>query len=189
MNKLQEVEMTPTDTLRHEHEIILLVLTGVEREANAMDNGIFHPERIEQMLDFFRNFVDRCHHAKEEKPLLEKMQARGMPPTTGPIPFILKEHEEGRHLVATITAALAKARKDASHEVLMVLKDGLLRYVALLRVHINKENRIFLPMIDQLLEEKDQAALASDFDRIEREEMGEGVHEKYHQLAHELEAQ
>jgi hypothetical protein len=33
---------------------------------------------------------------------------------------------------------------------------------------------------------EDRRALAEAFDRVEAEEMGAGVHEKYHQLAHEL---
>ena len=41
-------------------------------------------------------------------------------------------------------------------------------------------------MADQLLSAKDDQALFEAFEKIEAEEMGEGVHEKYHQLAHNL---
>ncbi|MCX7681174.1 MAG: hypothetical protein N2508_04275 [Anaerolineae bacterium] len=33
---------------------------------------------------------------------------------------------------------------------------------------------------------KDQQALEEAFAQVEREEMGEGVHERYHELAHRL---
>lgn len=41
-------------------------------------------------------------------------------------------------------------------------------------------------MADRLLSREDQQALTSAFDRVEAEEMGEGVHEKYHQWVHKL---
>jgi len=66
------------------------------------------------------------------------------------------------------------------------VRDGLLSYAGLLRAHIQKEDTILYPMADQALTEQDQAELAEAFERVEREEIGAGVHEKYHQLAHEL---
>src|SRR5664280_1393811 len=62
--------MSPTETLNHEHKIVLMVLEGAEREATAIKAGAaVHAEKVEQMVDFFKNFVDRCHHAKEERHL------------------------------------------------------------------------------------------------------------------------
>lgn len=42
------------------------------------------------------------------------------------------------------------------------------------------------PMADQALSEEDQIALAADFERVERDEIGEGVHERYAAVAREL---
>lgn len=42
------------------------------------------------------------------------------------------------------------------------------------------------PMAEQILTAEDQQWLAKEFDRVEAEEVGAGVHEKYHQMAHEL---
>ena len=41
-------------------------------------------------------------------------------------------------------------------------------------------------MADQAFSEEDQSALAADFERVEREDIGEGVHERYEALAREL---
>ncbi len=42
-------------------------------------------------------------------------------------------------------------------------------------------------MADKVFREQDQQSLSEAFDRkVETEEMGEGVHEKYHKLAHDL---
>lgn len=47
------------------------------------------------------------------------------------------------------------------------------------------EDNILYPMADGILTFADQAELAAAFDRVEAEDMGEGTHERYHQLAHE----
>ena len=60
--------MTPTETLKHEHRVILLVLDAAEREVASIEKtGKVQADKLQKMLDFFRNFADRCHHAKEEK--------------------------------------------------------------------------------------------------------------------------
>jgi len=74
----------------HEHKIILQVLDAAEREARRMgETGEVRTERLEQMVDFFRNFADRCHHAKEEKLLFVRMEERGMSREAGPIGVML----------------------------------------------------------------------------------------------------
>ena len=84
--------MTPTEELKHEHEVILLVLQGAERQAalRAPKQG-----NLNELLDFFANFIDRCHHAKEERYLFPKMEERGVPNQGGPIGVMLSEHEVG----------------------------------------------------------------------------------------------
>jgi hemerythrin-like domain-containing protein len=59
--------------------------------------------------------------------------------------------------------------------------------VALLRQHIYKEDNILFPMADRVIPLEKQEKVAEDFERIEHEETGEGVHEKYLALAEVLE--
>jgi hemerythrin-like domain-containing protein len=54
------------------------------------------------------------------------------------------------------------------------------------RNHIGKENEVLFPMADGILTSDDQRRLVIEFDRIESEEVGAGVHEKYHAMAREL---
>jgi len=178
--------MTPTEVLRHEHQIVLLILEAAEREAQSIkDTGEARAKDLEKMIDFFRNFTDRCHHAKEEKHLFARMQERGMSRDAGPIPLMRHEHEEGRAKVKAMAEALPRARK-GDVAALKSLRESLLAYVKLLRSHIEKEEKVLFPMADQLLPAGDQRALERAFEKVEAEEMGEGVHEKYHQLAHDL---
>jgi hemerythrin-like domain-containing protein len=178
--------MNPTETLKHEHQIVLLIMQAAESEVKHIaETGSLRHERIEQIVDFSKNFTDRCHHAKEEKHLFVMLQQRGIPSGSGPVAMMLAEHEMGRKLIRTIAEALLDARAGKASAMTSV-KDNLKAYVELLRNHIQKEDNVLFPMADRLLSAADQQALAAEFERVEAEEMGEGTHEKYHQMAQGL---
>ena len=178
--------MTPTETLRHEHKIVELVLQGAEREALAIrKGGEVHAETVDEMVDFFKNFVDRCHHAKEERHLFPALNSKGFSPESGPVAVMLHEHEQGRAAVRAISESLPGARS-GDRRAAAALADALLEYVELLRNHIFKENNVLFPMADRVLAANEQVTLAERFDQVEAEEIGEGVHERYHELAHRL---
>lgn len=178
--------MTSTEVLKHEHKIVLLVLAAAEREAKSIKaTGKIDVEKLDKMIDFFRNFTDRCHHAKEEKHLFVRMGERGVAGDRGPIAVMLREHQEGRQKVKAIAEALPQVAKGKSSAVTLV-KENLLAYIDLLKAHINKEDNILYPLGDKVLTAEDQRALIKAFEEVEADEMGEGVHKKYHELAHEL---
>jgi hemerythrin-like domain-containing protein len=178
--------MTPIETLMHEHQVILLVLKAAEAESHSIrETGGVNGAKVAQMLDFFRNFADKCHHAKEENLLFVKMNERGMPREAGPIAVMLNEHTFGRQRLLAIATALANAQK-GNRFALDDVARNLAEYADNLRAHIHKEDNILYPMAQHLLNAADMEELAAAFDRVEAEEMGEGTHEKYHQLAHQL---
>jgi hemerythrin-like domain-containing protein len=176
----------PTDTLKHEHKIILLVLDLAEKEADRiLSTGEVRADRIEKMTEFFREFADRCHHAKEEKLLFQKMNERGMPVEGGPLAVMLHEHDQGRGLVRGVIEALPGARR-GDQEAKSTVAENLTSFVAMLRAHIGKEDNILYAMADNILTAEDQRELSEGFERVESEEIGRGVHEKYHRIAEEL---
>ncbi len=178
--------MTPIEQLMHEHEVILMVIDAVERDVAAMRHEhSIHPERIRRMLDFFRNFADHCHHAKEENHLFKLMTERGFPAEMGPIAVMLSEHNHSRQLLRNVEAALSDAA-EGNADAIETVAENLGTYAELLRAHIGKEDHILYPMANRAFTDDDQAHLQQAFEKVEREEIGEGTHEKYHQLAHEL---
>jgi len=137
------------------------------------------------MVDFFRNFTDRCHHAKEEKLLFPMLEQRGVGKTGGPIGVMLHEHEAGRAHVRAIAEAAAKISSgDTSARA--ALAEALDAYAELLAAHINKEDNVLFVMADRALTDDDKIELAAAFEKVEAEEMGAGTHERYHAFAHEV---
>jgi len=180
--------MKATEVLKQEHKIILLVLAAAEKQARAIEaTGKIDGDKIEKMLDFFRNFADRCHHSKEEKHLFATLEQRGFRHDVGPIAVMLAEHQQGRNRLKAVAEALPKARL-GDRPVLRQVRENLAAYVKLLKEHISKEDNVLFAMAEKALTNQDQAALSAAFEKAEQEETGEGVHEKYHQLAHELAA-
>jgi hemerythrin-like domain-containing protein len=178
--------MLPTDILRHEHQLILMVLGAAEREAGTIaGGGVADADRLAAFVDFIRNFADHCHHVKEEDLLFVRMGEKGFPLQGGPVAVMLHEHELGRAHVKAVADNIAAAAAGVAAARTVVV-EHLAAYAALLRQHISKEDNILYPMADQVFSEEDQAALAADFERVERDEIGEGVHQRYEALAREL---
>jgi hemerythrin-like domain-containing protein len=116
------------------------------------------------------------------------MTGSGVPKEGGPIGVMLAEHEQGRAFNRGMEAAArAMAAGDSSQQGELVR--NALGYVSLLRQHIDKEDGVLFPMAEQAIPAAAQEKLAEEFERIEREETGAGVHEKFHALAEKLAAE
>jgi hemerythrin-like domain-containing protein len=179
--------MEATDILIAEHRIIERVLSALETQARRLQAGT--PVRPGFFLDatsFFRNFIDGCHHRKEEESFFIAMMDAGLSNQTGPIASILAEHEQGRESTRAMekaARALAGGQSSARDD----LTRTTLEYVALLRQHIRRENNLLFKMAEQLIPPARQKELSVEIERIEREETGAGLHEKYLRLADALE--
>ena len=180
--------MKPTDDLVNEHKVISHVLEAAADEASRVSKtSEIIPERMEQFLDFFRGFADKCHHSKEENHLFPLLEKKGMPHDSGPIAVMLMEHTDGRRRLSNIADLLPAARNN-DKSAIKSIEENLSAYIALLQAHIEKENKVLFPMADRILSDNDQKDLEEAFEIVEKIETGEGVHEKYHQLAHKITA-
>ena len=128
---------------------------------------------IKELLDFFEQFADKCHHSKEENSLFTLAKKRGIPKESGPIGVMLFEHEEGRRLRKSMLDASKRLNENFEK-----FKENAGIFVNLLRAHINKEDNILYPMIDSILKNEDNEMLLKEFEKIE-ERIGKGAHEKY----------
>ncbi|MBM3992109.1 MAG: hemerythrin [Planctomycetes bacterium] len=178
--------MKATDILRDEHETILDVLAALESiGTRALAGAALDRGSAQEVLDFLREFLDRCHHGKEERLFFPALVALGLPREVGPLAVMSAEHEEGRWLVASMVEALADAnasRAGAEHR----FGAAAAKFVALLRAHIDKENGVLFPMGDGMLTEVRQAALVRDMEHFEHADMEVGAHGRFLALARSL---
>jgi hemerythrin-like domain-containing protein len=184
---LEGAKMKATDILMGEHRVIERVLAALNTGATRLEQGqAIRPGFFIQATDFIKGFADGCHHRKEEGVLFKAMAAKGIPVQGGPIGVMLAEHEMGR----TFTRALREAAQrleagDQSAKAAVV--QNARGYTSLLKQHIQKEDTILFPMADRFIPPAEQDKVAEDFERVEHEETGAGVHEKYLALAEALE--
>lgn len=178
--------MKATDILKDEHTLILVMLRVIDAACARMESGehVEHGD-IADMIDFIRNFADRCHHTKEESLLFPAMEKAGIERDHGPIGVMLAEHTAGRNFAKGMDRALQLLKEGDETATEMFIADGQ-GYVSLLDGHIMKENTVLFTLADERLSPEQQKELAGGFDRVEREEIGAGVHEKYHELLHRL---
>ncbi len=177
-----------SDVLMSEHRGIERMLTILDAAADKVEKGESVPSNVfTRAIEFIRGFADGCHHAKEERTLFPVLEERGIP-RQGPIGVMLSEHEEGRQYVRAMAEAMAGYdRGDAAAKQSLV--ENARAYTSLLRLHIMKEDGVLFPMSDRVLSEEDQRQLVERFEEIEREEIGVGVHEKYHGMIDDLEVE
>lgn len=174
--------MKPTEDLIHEHKAIEIMLSVMAKIAeNIMTGKGFDVLEIDKIVDFLKTFADKCHHGKEEIVLFPALVAAGIPKENGPVGVMLHEHVLGRGLIQDIHDG-AEGYKSGNIDASLTIANAMLKYVTLLKNHIQKENNILFPMADRALDQTKQDKIYEQFEKIEEEVVGHGVHEQYHEL-------
>ena len=177
---------TAIETLMNEHRVIERVLAALEAAALETREGApLERSRVAEFADFFRNFADTCHHGKEEDLLFKKMVDSGFPAGQGPIAVMLFDHKAGREHVGVLRAIGSGSGPLTDEERAAFIEEAD-AYVAMLRQHILKEDRVLYPMALQVIAPAEMTRLAAAFDDFESHVMGAGVHEGFHRLADTL---
>jgi hemerythrin-like domain-containing protein len=154
--------------------------------ADRLDRGErVSPDVLDKVLEFFRVFVDQCHHSKEEDLLFPLLEAKGVPRAGGPLGVMLSEHEEGRKWIKEMTQAAEDYR--------LVVEGSGCRwtnaaraYANVLQAHLNKENNVLFVVAEQMLTPDEQAGLVQGFEKLEAEKIGAGRHEQIHAMMAQL---
>ena len=77
--------MEATQELTTEHGAVLVGLKLLDKITAAIEEKDERAlEDLERLLDFFKGFVDECHHGKEEDVLFPELERRGVEREGGP---------------------------------------------------------------------------------------------------------
>lgn len=179
--------MKATQELMNEHRIIERFLEALRVASRKLeDDSKISPDFFLQAADFIQGFADGCHHRKEEGVLFKTLEKYGLTAESGPVGVMLYEHEQGRFFTRKMKEAAQRWKIGdvaAKQEVIA----NALNYAALLSQHIGKEDGVLFPMADRLIPPELHEQVYRDFEKVERQETGEGVHEKYVNLVYVLE--
>ena len=178
--------MTPTEILKKEHDAIQVMLNILERVCDKLEmREQVNAEHLEQILEFFKVFADKCHHGKEEDLLFPAMEEAGIPKEEGPIGVMLVEHSEGRNCIKGMVEAVAEYKQNGKSVPSKFIQNAR-TYVELLTQHIDKENNILFEMADIHLSANKQEELLQEFEQFERDKIGVGIHEELHEILNDL---
>lgn len=181
--------MKATEELKKEHRAVKVAMAILETICTRIENQEpFEVEHLEQLLEFIRVFTDQCHHGKEEDILFPAMEAAGVPGEVGPIMVMLNEHETMREYIRNFAGAL-KAYKRGDESAAKDIVKNVRNYLGWLDDHIEKEDNILFAIADQHLNAQRQEELYREFEQLEEERIGAGVHEQFHQMLGTLKAQ
>ncbi|MGI6731690.1 MAG: hemerythrin domain-containing protein [Anaerovoracaceae bacterium] len=176
--------MYASQDLINEHEGILFGLTILEKMANEVEQlEEIEVRDIEEMVNFFKLFADKCHHGKEEGLMFPAMERVGVSNEEAPMEQLMLEHEEGRKYIAGMDFSINNGALEGEKFILAARS-----YISLMRGHIDRENSILFPLGDKLIPMEEQKQLLEKFEEFEEIVMGEGIHEKLHELLHDFEA-
>jgi len=183
---MKEADMKPTMELFDEHNAVLVALRILEKVAAAiMARNDRASADLESLIDYFKGFVDRCHHGKEEDVLFPELMRRGVKREGGPIGVLLEEHEVGRGHVRAMEEALRWLGRDGV-DAASVIGEHAHAYGAMLRDHIVKEDTVLFPIADLVVPEAVAVRMAGQFEEIEQDRVGAGKHEAYHDMLDDL---
>jgi hemerythrin-like domain-containing protein len=176
--------MRATQQLINEHQGITLMLDVMRNITDSISaKKELNAGHLENIINFLKVFIDQCHHGKEEKLLFPAMVDKGVPKEGGPIAVMLHEHAIGRTFIKKLSTAFDEY-KAGEKNALLQIANAMNSYIALLTNHIFKENNVLFPMADRVL--PDQEQLYDKFEKLEKEEIGHGRHEEFHQLLNHL---
>jgi len=171
--------------LIEEHAVIMKVIAALRKQADALSYGKRVPgTQLKETLDLLREFADECHHVKEEKVLFPALA--GIPQQKKAVDAFLEEHARGREHLGVMTDTLYGTCAGNSVTIDRFAENAD-DYCALLTKHIQKENAIFAK-VGEMFPDKENERMERAYAKVEKEELGEGKHEKFVQRAEKLAA-
>ncbi len=169
---------TATSVLRKEHQAIRDALNFAEGVSVRIERGEQAlPEVLTKVTEFFRRFVDQCHHHKEEDIFFPTLEKKGISASGGPLSVMLMEHERARVLIQELSEAAEAYGTDGEISGKAWARAAW-DYSGLMQEHFRKEEEVLFRMAEDILSREEQAALVADFERLEREKIGPGKHEE-----------
>jgi len=163
--------------LQYDHGIVRQVL-DVVGELLRSHRAERHPAEFREAMAFLEQFLDRFHHAKEEK-FFFPAAAEECPKVAETLVRLKKEHAQARRMMKNSLKALdegdvPKAEKEAR------------KLVDHMTVHISEEENQVFPVIENSLQLETDAKIHVQYERFMEKEFGKSYYQVAEAFANDI---
>ena len=155
--------MSIAETIVKEHHLIRDYIDKVQAAAEIHSWEENPPAEFFRLaIDFNEKFVEKYHHIGENivfPILVEKQNGR----IDSEYRSLENQHETARYHFAEFKRCLKGYEQGETYQTSIFWR-SLASYISFLRAHLNKENHIFLPLIDRMLGPDDQKEIEKSID-------------------------
>jgi hemerythrin-like domain-containing protein len=155
-------------SLTEEHQMISGLLGALQTYATRLRSGAtVDPADLARFSEVLRELVDYRHHEKEEGILMPLLARNGFEWSTGLLAELRHEHGHLRHLIDILSQAAAKDSGDSREQRRQVVEVAL-AFVDYKRRHIQKEEEVLAPAIEERLGARALEQLGAELARFDR---------------------
>ena len=148
--------------ITEEHQNLWRIAITLDQVADEVDAGAkVDPAFFGSIFDYIEQFMDGCHHAKEDSYLFARLRER----SAEALPIIERleaEHREGDARMATLRAALEAYRREGESG-LAGFQGALKTYIEHEWQHMNTEEHLIFPLARKHLSAEDWAHIDAAF--------------------------
>ena len=154
--------MKTTEILQREHELISFAADRIDATARAIARGdAVSAARTAGLVSALRVLGERCHHPKEQRILFPALAAHGVPRRTGVLREMADEHERIRRYL--VEMADSSPYLGLSSEARARFCTAARACTTLLKQHVGRESDALFPLIEALLDHREDTLLAKRF--------------------------
>ena len=175
-----EQVMNVCEIMDYEHHLMLGVLDRVEQE---VDCARWTVAWLQDVMAFFRDFMDGYHQVKEENGLFVRLLQRSTSLVTGPISVLHQDHIQSRDLLVQLDETLRLVAAD-DMRARQTVAEHLIHFIGQKRKHMQGEKEFLYPLAAELFHPADHRDIKAAFDVIQHEILGPDGEQKYEQWAH-----
>lgn len=163
--------------LQYDHGIVRQVL-DVVGELVRSHRAERHPAEFREAMAFLEQFLDRFHHAKEEK-FLFPAAAEECPKLAETLVRLKKEHAQARRMMKNSLKALDEGDVPKAEREARKLVDHM-------TVHISEEENQVFPVIENSLQLETDAKIHVQYERFMEKEFGKSYYQMAEAFANDI---
>lgn len=176
--------MQALDIIQDEHRNLWRIATTIVLVADELENGeTVEAAFFEALFDYIQEFMDGCHHAKEDDYLFAAMRRRS-DAAAEVLDRLQAEHRNGPQILAGLRKHLNQESSALANDQVFIA--ALRDYASNLKLHIRSEEKDAFPIAREVLKDEDWVAIDQAFSDNADPLFGERARADYRELYHRI---